>query len=65
MLLYCEQLIFNLYAKNFSLFYIQNNHRIGVAIGEKILDLSVIKHLFSGPVLQHHQDVFNKVSASS
>ncbi|XP_037689170.1 fumarylacetoacetase isoform X2 [Choloepus didactylus] len=34
--------------------------RIGVAIGEQILDLSVIKHLFTGPVLSKHQDVFDQ-----
>lgn len=32
--------------------------RIGVAIGDQILDLSIIKHLFTGPVLSKHQDVF-------
>uniref|UniRef100_A0A0N4ZNN7 Fumarylacetoacetase n=1 Tax=Parastrongyloides trichosuri TaxID=131310 RepID=A0A0N4ZNN7_PARTI len=32
--------------------------RIGVAIGEDILDLSIIKHLFNGPILSKHQDVF-------
>ncbi|XP_015416050.1 PREDICTED: fumarylacetoacetase, partial [Myotis davidii] len=32
--------------------------RIGVAIGDQILDLSLIKHLFTGPVLSKHQDVF-------
>ncbi|KAL7854429.1 hypothetical protein SRHO_G00166190 [Serrasalmus rhombeus] len=35
-------------------------HRIGVAIGDQILDLSVIKHLFNGPVLGQHQDVFDQ-----
>ncbi|XP_034524769.1 fumarylacetoacetase [Ailuropoda melanoleuca] len=35
--------------------------RIGVAIGDQILDLSVIKHLFTGPVLSKHQDVFDQV----
>uniref|UniRef100_A0A8C1DB36 Fumarylacetoacetase n=1 Tax=Cyprinus carpio carpio TaxID=630221 RepID=A0A8C1DB36_CYPCA len=35
-------------------------HRIGVAIGDQILDLSVIKHLFNGPALGHHQDVFEQ-----
>ncbi|KAK2164140.1 hypothetical protein LSH36_68g07093 [Paralvinella palmiformis] len=40
--------------------YLQPQHRIGVAIGDKILDLSVIKHLFSGPALNGNQDVFNK-----
>ena len=29
--------------------------RIGVAIGEQILDLSKISHLFSGPKLSKHQ----------
>lgn len=35
-------------------------HRIGVAIGDQILDLGVIKPLFSGPVLSKHQDVFDQ-----
>ncbi|XP_072516577.1 fumarylacetoacetase [Salminus brasiliensis] len=35
-------------------------HRIGVAIGDQILDLSVVKHLFNGPVLGKHQDVFEQ-----
>uniref|UniRef100_A0A8C8IPD1 Fumarylacetoacetase n=1 Tax=Oncorhynchus tshawytscha TaxID=74940 RepID=A0A8C8IPD1_ONCTS len=35
-------------------------HRIGVAIGDQILDLSVIKSLFRGPVLSNHQDVFDQ-----
>ncbi|XP_037553276.1 fumarylacetoacetase [Nematolebias whitei] len=35
-------------------------HRIGVAIGDQILDLSVIKSLFAGPVMSTHQDVFDQ-----
>ncbi|XP_066557603.1 fumarylacetoacetase isoform X2 [Amia ocellicauda] len=35
-------------------------HRIGVAIGDQILDLSVIKSLFTGPALSTHQDVFSQ-----
>uniref|UniRef100_A0A3Q1B794 Fumarylacetoacetase n=1 Tax=Amphiprion ocellaris TaxID=80972 RepID=A0A3Q1B794_AMPOC len=35
-------------------------HRIGVAIGDHILDLSVIKSLFQGPVISKHQDVFDQ-----
>lgn len=35
-------------------------HRIGVAIGDKILDISVVKHLFNGPALNGFQDVFDK-----
>uniref|UniRef100_A0A8C1YQ22 Fumarylacetoacetase n=1 Tax=Cyprinus carpio TaxID=7962 RepID=A0A8C1YQ22_CYPCA len=38
----------------------QPRHRIGVAIGDQILDVSVIKHLFNGPALGHHQDVFEQ-----
>merc|ERR1712142_362066 len=32
--------------------------RIGVAIGSHVLDLSKISHLFTGPLLAHHQQVF-------
>ncbi|XP_019389253.1 PREDICTED: fumarylacetoacetase [Crocodylus porosus] len=35
-------------------------HRIGVAIGDQILDLSAVKHLFTGPVLSKHQNVFDQ-----
>ncbi|XP_005989652.1 fumarylacetoacetase isoform X1 [Latimeria chalumnae] len=35
-------------------------HRIGVAIGDQILDVGSVKHLFSGPVLVKHQDVFDQ-----
>ncbi|XP_070689153.1 fumarylacetoacetase [Pempheris klunzingeri] len=35
-------------------------HRIGVAIGDQILDLSVVKSLFQGPVISKHQDVFDQ-----
>lgn len=37
-------------------------HRIGVAIGDQILDLSAVKSLFKGPVLSKYQDVFDQVS---
>ncbi|XP_061526549.1 fumarylacetoacetase [Phycodurus eques] len=33
---------------------------IGVAIGDQILDLSVILSLFQGPVMSKHQDVFQQ-----
>lgn len=39
--------------------------RIGVAIGDQILDLSVIKHLFTGPVLTKHQHVFDETTLNS
>ncbi|XP_033258871.2 fumarylacetoacetase isoform X5 [Orcinus orca] len=39
--------------------------RIGVAIGDQILDLSIIKHLFTGPVLSQHQDVFDQPALNS
>ncbi|PIO52390.1 hypothetical protein TELCIR_26304, partial [Teladorsagia circumcincta] len=35
-------------------------HRIGVAIGESILDLSAIAHLFDSLSLKAHQDVFRQ-----
>ncbi|XP_055359263.1 fumarylacetoacetase isoform X2 [Betta splendens] len=35
-------------------------HRIGVAIGDQILDLSEIKSFFQGPVMSRCQDVFNQ-----
>uniref|UniRef100_A0A8C1WNZ4 Fumarylacetoacetase n=1 Tax=Cyprinus carpio TaxID=7962 RepID=A0A8C1WNZ4_CYPCA len=38
----------------------KSRHRIGIAIGDQILDLSVIKHLFNGPALGPHQDVFEQ-----
>lgn len=41
------------------------NHRIGVAIGESILDLSKIANLFNGPLLSKHQDVFRSNSLNA
>ncbi|XP_014832460.1 PREDICTED: fumarylacetoacetase-like [Poecilia mexicana] len=35
-------------------------HRIGVAIGDQILDLGVISSLFIGPVMSKHRDVFDQ-----
>ena len=40
--------------------YYKVQHRIGVAIGDQVLDLSSIKHLFNGPLMSSHQDVFDK-----
>lgn len=48
--------------RTFHLFCFQPQHRIGVAISNYILDLSVIKHLFTGSELSHRQHVFDKVS---
>lgn len=42
---------------------LQASHRIGVAIGDLILDLSVIAHLFTGPLLKDQQHVFQEVMA--
>uniref|UniRef100_A0A1I7ZHZ3 Fumarylacetoacetase n=1 Tax=Steinernema glaseri TaxID=37863 RepID=A0A1I7ZHZ3_9BILA len=39
--------------------------RIGVAIGDQILDLSVVKHLFTGALLKDKQHVFDEVSGST
>ncbi|XP_048375579.1 fumarylacetoacetase isoform X2 [Sphaerodactylus townsendi] len=35
-------------------------HRIGVAIGNQVLDLSAVKHLFDGPVLSKHHHIFDQ-----
>ncbi|KAG8145106.1 hypothetical protein E2320_013480 [Naja naja] len=35
-------------------------HRIGVAIGDQILDLNAVKHLFDGPVLSKQHHVFEQ-----
>jgi hypothetical protein len=43
------------------IFSTKPRHRIGVAIGDQILDLSVIKSLFTGPSLSKHQEVFDQV----
>ena len=43
------------------LFVLQPKPRIGVAIGDEILDLSAVKHLFDGPVLRSQQHVFEEV----
>ncbi|CAF0983816.1 unnamed protein product [Adineta steineri] len=37
-------------------------HRIGVAIGTKILDLSIIKHLFDGAQMKDKQNVFEETT---
>merc|ERR1712117_704097 len=39
--------------------------RIGVAIGSHVLDLAKISHLFTGPLLAHHQDVFTATTLNS
>lgn len=51
----------------YGIFSTPNNKRPrpGVAIGNQILDLSVIKHLFNGPLLKNHQNVFAESSLNS
>lgn len=39
----------------------QATPRIGVAIGDFILDLSIVAHLFTGPLLKNQQQVFKEV----
>lgn len=41
---------------------VEDRRRIGVAIGDQIVDLSAIKHLFTGPELSQHQHVFDQVA---
>jgi hypothetical protein len=40
---------------------LQPTPRIGVAIGDQVLDLGTIKHIFDGPHLRSHQHVFEQV----
>merc|ERR1712110_564244 len=40
-------------------------HRIGVAIGDYVLDLSSIAHLFTGPLMSGHQDSLRASSLNS
>ena len=46
----------------YGVFSTKNNpqKRIGVAIGDEILDLSLISNLFDGPLLKNNQDVFRR-----
>ncbi|XP_059485882.1 fumarylacetoacetase [Neocloeon triangulifer] len=39
--------------------------RIGVAIGDQVLDLSVVKHFFDGPHLRDNQTVFQQSTLNS
>ncbi|CAH1789181.1 unnamed protein product [Owenia fusiformis] len=34
--------------------------RVGVAIGDKVLDLAMVRHFFEGPIMREHQDVFEQ-----
>ena len=43
------------------IFNCKGRHRIGVAIGDKILDMGVVKHLFNGQVMSTNQDCFEQV----
>jgi len=43
----------------------QPEHRIGVAIGDKVLDLAKISHLFDGPLLSNNQNVFRETTLNS
>ncbi|CAD5228466.1 unnamed protein product [Bursaphelenchus okinawaensis] len=58
---------FSIHNLPYGVFSTKNNpkKRIGVAIGEQILDLSVTKHLFTGPELKSHQDVFTEETLNS
>ena len=50
--------------QHISLYILQPKHRIGVAIGEKILDLTEVRHLFDGTHLARNNHVFTAVSSS-
>jgi len=42
-----------------------SNHRIGVAIGDHVLDLSKISHLFTGPLMSGQQSVLKQATLNS
>lgn len=41
------------------------SHKIGVAIGDQILNLKEIAHLFNGPELKNRQHVFKEETLNS
>jgi fumarylacetoacetase len=41
---------------------LKDNHRIGVAIGDNVVDLSQIKHLFNGPLMKSKQNVLDSTT---
>ena len=43
----------------------QAQPRIGVAIGNQVLDVSAVRHLFTGPALKDNQHVFAEVSGNT
>ena len=43
------------------IYLLQPQHRIGVAIGDRVLDLGEVRHLFDGPILSDKWDVLQKV----
>ncbi|KAI5101227.1 fumarylacetoacetase isoform X1, partial [Silurus meridionalis] len=53
---------FSLHNLPYGVFSTKDNarRRIGVAIGDQILDLFAIKHLFTGPELSQHRHVFDQ-----
>jgi len=42
-----------------------SSHRIGVAIGDHVLDLSKISHLFTGPLMSGQQNVLKQATLNS
>ncbi|CAK5043549.1 unnamed protein product [Meloidogyne enterolobii] len=54
---------FTIYNLPYGVFSTSENQkkRIGVAIGDEILDLSAILHLFDGPLLSKNLNVFKEV----
>ena len=44
---------------------LKTTHRIGVAIGDFVLDLSQVSHLFDGPNMKAHQNVLKETTLNS
>lgn len=51
----CDFTYANLPYGVFSVHGDEGRRRIGVAVGESIVDLGAIKHLFSGPLMKDNQ----------
>ncbi len=48
--------------KTLTILYLKPNPRPGVAIGDYILDLGKISHLFDGPIMRTNAQVFNQTN---
>lgn len=43
-------------------FFVKSHPRVGVAIGDHVLDVSAVQNLFTGPIMSKNASVFNEVT---